>query len=331
MSNKTYVILGGNGIFGVHTALYLLKHANPKKVICVGRNPEKMDAFTLGVGHGDARYAYQQVHIVHEQDRLFEMFDKERPDVVVNFAALAYATSWTKAWRYYETNLTALARMTEFLAGRDYLRRWIQIGTSELYGSVDVPATEETPLRPTSPYAVSKAAGDMHLQSIVGVQKFPMNILRPSNAYGPGQQVYRVIPRLVVCGLTGQRMPLQGGGAVEKSYIHSQDLARAVHLIDEKAPLGTIYNAGPALPVSIRELAERIAKIMGIPFDQLVEMAPGRYGEDQRYWLDSSAIKRDTGWEPQIGLDEGLAEMVEWGRRHIEQLKLAPTEYTLYA
>ncbi len=80
-----------------------------------------------------------------------------------------------------------------------------------------------------------------------------------------------------------------------------------------------------------RELAERIAKIMDIPFDQLVEMAPGRYGEDQRYWLDSSAIKRDTGWEPRIGLDEGLAEMVEWGRRHIEQLKLAPTEYTLYA
>ena len=328
---KTYVILGGNGIFGVHTALYLLQHAQPRKVICVGRNPEKMDAFSLEVGKGDPRYAYYQIHIVHEQDRLFELFDAERPEVVINFAALAYATSWVKAWRYYETNLTTLARMTEGLAQRDYLRRWIQVGTSELYGSVDFPATEETPLRPTSPYAVSKAAGDMHLQSIVNVQKFPMNIIRPSNAYGPGQQVYRVIPRLVVCGLTGQRMPLQGGGVVAKSYIHSQDLARAIHLIDEKAPLGKIYNAGPAEPVTIRELAERTARIMGLKLDELVEMAPGRDGEDARYWLDSTSIRNDTGWEPRIGLDEGLKEMVEWGRRYIDSLKTAPTEYTLYA
>lgn len=329
--SKTYIILGGNGVFGVHTAIYLLRHANPKKVICVGRNPEKVDAFSLNVGRGDSRYNYHQIHIVHEQDRLFELFDSERPEVIINFAALAYATSWNKAWRYYETNLTTLARMTENLAARDYLKRWIQIGTSELYGSVDFPATEETLLRPTSPYAVSKAAGDMHLQSIVNVQNFPMNILRPSNAYGTGQQVYRVIPRLVLCGLTGQKMPLQGGGTVRKSYIHAQDLARAIHLIDEKAPLGTIYNAGPVSPVSIRELAERIASIIGVPFDSLVEMAPGRAGEDSQYWLDSSAIKRDVGWEPQIELTEGLNEMVEWGRQYLELLKSAPTEYTLYA
>lgn len=328
---RTYVILGGNGVFGVHTALYLLRNANPKKVICVGRNPEKTEAFTLNAGKEDSRYLYRQIHIVHEQDRLFELFDSERPEVVINFAALAYATSWNKAWRYYETNLTTLARMTEGLAARDYLRRWIQIGTSELYGSVDFPATEETLLRPTSPYAVSKAAGDMHLQSLVNVQNFPMNILRPSNAYGPGQQVYRVIPRLVVCGLTGQKMPLQGGGVVRKSYIHAQDLARAIHLIDEKAPLGKIYNAGPAEPVSIRELAEKVARIIGVPFDKLVDMAPARAGEDTQYWLDSSAIKRDTGWEPRIGLDEGLAEMVKWGRQYLESLKTAPTEYTLYA
>lgn len=328
---KTYMILGGNGVFGVHTALYLLRHADPNKVICVGRNPEKIDAFTLNVGRGDSRYLYQQIHLVHEQDRLFELLDSERPEVIINFAALAYATSWTKAWRYYETNVTTLARMTEGLANRDYLRRWIQIGTSELYGSVDFPATEETLLRPTSPYAVSKVAGDMHLQSIVNVQNFPMNILRPSNAYGPGQQVYRVIPRAVVCGLTGKKLSLQGGGVVRKSYIHAQDLARAIYLIDEKAPLGRIYNAGPAEPVSIRELAEKIARIIGVPFDKLVDMAPGRPGEDAQYWLDSSAIKRDTGWEPQIDLDEGLAEMVDWGRQYLDSLKIAPTEYTLYA
>jgi len=83
--------------------------------------------------------------------------------------------------------------------------------------------------------------------------------------------------------------------------------------------------------VSIRELAEGIAKIIGIPFDKLVEMAPGRPGEDAQYWLDSSAIRRDVGWESQIGLTEGLTEMVEWGRQYLDALKSAPIEYTLYA
>ena len=328
--NKTYIILGGNGVFGVHTALYLLKHANPKKVICVGRNPEKISAFTLDVGKGDARYEYRQIHIVHEQDRLFDLFDKQRPDVIINFAALAYATSWHRSWRYYETNVTTLARMTEGLSNRDYLRRWIQIGSSELYGSVETPATEETVLRPTSPYAVSKAAGDMHLQSLI-VQNFPMNILRPSNAYGPGQQMYRVIPRVVMCGLMGKKLPLQGGGKAKKSYIHAQDLARAIYLVDEKAPLGKIYNVGPKNPVSILEIVEKVARIIGIQMDDLVDIVPGRAGEDSQYWLDSSLINRDIGWEPGISLEKGLEDTVSWGRRYIGFLNNAPTEYTLYA
>ena len=84
---KTYVILGGGGVFGVHTAFYLLEHANPKKVICVGRNPEKPEPFSLNLGKGDPRYEYHQIHIVHEQDRLFELFDREKPEVIVSYAA----------------------------------------------------------------------------------------------------------------------------------------------------------------------------------------------------------------------------------------------------
>jgi dTDP-glucose 4,6-dehydratase len=328
---KTYVILGGNGPFGVHTALYLLQHANPKKVICVGRNPEKAPAFTLNVGKGDPRYAYHQIHIVFEQDRLFELFDRERPEVVVNYAALAFGASWKNAYRFYETNVVALAKMTEGLASRDYLERWIQIGSSELYGAVDHAATEEDPLRPTSPYSVSKAAGDMHLLALNPVTKFPFNILRPSNAYGPGQQLHRVLPRAVLCGLTGTKLPLHGGGRAKKSYIHAQDLARGIHLVAERAPLGKIYNMGPESPVSIRELVERVAAELRIPFEQLCEVTADRPGEDAQYWLDSSAIKRDLGWEPEISIEDGIRDMIAWGREHVDYLRTASTEYILQA
>ena len=137
---KTYIILGGNGSFGVHTALYLLNNAEPKKVICVGRNPEKPEPFTLNLGRGDSRYAYHQIHLVHEQDRLFELFDAERPEVIISYAAQGEgAVSWKKSWRFFETNCVALVKMGEDLIKRDYLERFIQIGTSELYGSVDLP------------------------------------------------------------------------------------------------------------------------------------------------------------------------------------------------
>lgn len=327
---KTYVILGGNGVFGIHAAFYLLKHADPKKVICVGRNPEKPPHFTLDLGRSDRRYAYHQIHVVHEQDRLIELFDLEKPAVIVNFAAQGEgAASWSKSWRFYDTNATALAKMTEELKTRSYLKRWIQIGTSELYGSCDFPAKEETPIRPTSPYAASKAAGDLHLLAISNVLKFPMNIIRPSNAYAPGQLLHRVIPKAVLCGLTGTKLPLQGGGKARKSYIHARDLARAIHLVSEKAPLGTVYNAGPEKPISIRDLVALVAEGLGMPFEQLCEVTEERLGQDSQYWLDSSAIKRDVGWEPQISLKQGIREMIDWGKKYLNDLRGVPTDYVL--
>ena len=330
MKSKTYVILGGGGSFGVHAAKYLLEHAEPSRVISVGRNPEREPAWTLEVGKGDPRYAYHQIHVVHEQDRLFELFDQVRPDVIVCFAAQGEgAVSWKKSWRFFDTNATALVKMAEELMKRDYLERFIQIGTSELYGSVEKPSKEDDPIRPTSPYAASKAAFDMYLLSVFNVLKFKMNIIRPSNAYGSGQLLHRVVPRAVVCGLSGQKLPLQGGGRAKKSYIHADDLARAIHLVAEKAPLGRVYNAGPASPISIRELVEKVASGLGIPFEQLCEVVPDRLGQDSQYWLDSSAIRKDVGWEPQISIEKGIQEVIGWGRKYLDYLKTVNPTYIL--
>lgn len=327
---KTYVVLGGGGSFGVNTAQYLLEHADPKKVISIGRNPEKPEPFSLNVGKGDPRYEYHQIHIVHEQDRLFELFDREKPEVIVSYAAQGEgAVSWKKSWRFFDTNGTALVKMSEELMSRDYMERFIQIGTSELYGSVNKPMKEDDPIRPTSPYAASKAAFDLYLLSVANVLKFRMNIIRPSNAYCPGQLLHRVIPRAVMCGLSGKKLPLQGGGRAEKSYIHARDLARAILLVSEKAPLGTVYNAGPPEPISIKHLVEKVADALKMPFEQLAEVVPDRLGQDSRYWLDSSAIKRDVGWEQEISLEQGLEEMVAWGRKYLPQLQATSTDYVL--
>ncbi len=327
-----YVILGGGGVFGIQAASYLLDEGEPECVVSVGRNPEKPEPFTLNVGKGDPRYRYHAIHITHEFDRLMDLLDEVRPDVIVNIAAQGEgAVSWKRSWRFFETNSVTLARMTEEVAARDYLKRWIQIGTSELYGSVDRPAKEDTPIQPTSPYAASKAAADMHLLSISKVLDFPMNIIRPSNAYAPGQLLHRVIPKAVVLGLTGQKLPLHGGGRARKSYIHARDLGRAIHLVATKAPLGRVYNAGPAEPISIRDLVAATARALDISFEELCEVTDDRLGQDSQYWLDSSAIREDVGWEPRIDLETGLRDMVEWGRKYLPALREWSTDYVLRA
>lgn len=328
---KTYAIIGAGGSFGIHTAFYLLDNADPKKVIGIGRNPLRPEPFSLNI-EKRKNFRYHAYHITYEMDSVLEVLDKEKPQVIINYAAQGEgAVSWKKSWRFFETNSMALAKLSEELMARDYLERFIQIGTSELYGSVDFAAKETTPIQPTSPYAASKAAFDMYLLSVQRFLKFPMNIIRPSNAYCPGQLLHRVIPKTIICGLTGKKLPLQGGGRAEKSYIHARDLARAILLVSEKAPLGTVYNAGPKDPTSIRRVVELTAQALGMPFEQLCEMTEDRLGQDSRYWLDSSAIKKDVGWEPEISWEEGLDEMVSWGRKYIDQLRDWPMDYVLRA
>ena len=329
---KRYAVLGGGGSFGIHTSKYLLDHAETDRVIAVGRNPARPEPFTLNVGKGDKRYSYHAYHVTHELDLLLELLDREEPQIIINYAAQGEgAVSWKHSWRFFETNSMALARLAEELMKRPYLERFIQIGTSEMYGSVEHATKEDEPIKPTSPYAASKVAFDMYLISVHKYLKFPMNIIRPSNAYCPGQLLHRVVPKAVICGLTGRKLPLQGGGRAEKSYIHARDLARAIHMVAEKAPLGTIYNAGPPKPISIRALVEKVADALQMKFENLCEITGDRLGQDSRYWLDSSSIKREVGWEPQISLEEGLAEMVAWGRKYVDQLRDWPMDYTLRA
>ena len=327
--SKTYMILGGGGSFGIHTAFYLLKHANPRRVIGVGRNLLRTEPFSLAIDKVPG-YEYHAYHLTYELDLLLELMDKVKPEVIVNYAAQGEgAVSWKNSWRFFETNSMALARLCEELMKRDWLERFIQIGTSEMYGSVAHATKEDEPIKPTSPYAASKVAFDMYLESVHKYLKFPMNVIRPSNAYCPGQLLHRVIPKTILYGLTGRKLPLQGGGKAEKSYIHARDLGRAIHLVAEKAPIGKIYNAGPAQPTSIRKVVELCAEALGMPFEQVCEMAPDRLGQDSRYWLDSSAIKRDIGWEPQVDWKVGLGEMVDWGRKYLDELKPMSTEYVM--
>ncbi len=329
-SFRRYAVLGGDGVFGIHMVKYLLDLPDTERVVSIGRNQRKPSVYSLDVGLGDPRFVYYQAHMVHEHDILMRLLDQEQPECIVNFAALAYATSWNDSYRYYDTNVVSLARMTEDIRDRDYFKHWMQIGSSEVYGpAIDGPCAEDAFPHPTSPYAVSKLAGDMHLKTYADSIDFPTNVIRPSNAYGPGQQLYRVMPRAAYCALTGQRFPLEGGGLAEKSFLHATDLASAVHAIITDGAQGEVYNAGPDSAVSIRRIVELIAEAAGVTMESFVDIAPGRATEDSRYWLDSTRIATELKWQPTISLERGAQEMVDWAAANLDALRAMPQQFSL--
>jgi len=309
-------ILGAGGVFGNNFAAYCLeRNAN---VMGIGRSPKKAACFTLGVD-----YPYHAYHLTYELEYVMAALRKFDPHYIVNFAAQGEgAASWgTDNWRFYETNCVGLAKLVCCLNEWRGFTRFVHIGTSELYGSRDTPAKEDAPIQPTSPYGVSKVAFDLHLKVMWERLKFPMNIVRPCNAYAPGQQLHRVIPRAMIAGRSKRKLELHGGGVSKKSYLHATDVSAGVYRVMTEAPAGEIYNCASDEPTSVRQVVEMCADALGIPFEQLAEVAPERFGQDDTYWMDSEKLKA-LGWRQEIGWEDGLRTMVDWVDKYPELLTM---------
>ncbi len=304
-------ILGGGGCFALNFARHL--NENGIEHFGIGRSRRKADPFWLA----PPAYNYHALHLVTQLQAVMAVLDTEKPDVVVNFAAQGEgaASFGENAPDFFQTNTVALSKLVLELEKRVYLRRFVQIGSSEVYGSPSVPAMETDLLDPTSPYSVSKAAFDLYLCSMWRNRKFQMNIVRPSNCYTEGQQLYRVIPRSIVHALKGEKLPLHGGGRAQKSYLHATDLSMALLTVIQEAPLGAIYNVGPDKPISIRALVAHVAAALGRSLDDIAVDVDDRVGQDAKYHLCMDAIKT-FGWKQEIDLESGIAGMVAWVRKY---------------
>ena len=321
-----YCIVGGGGCFGLNLARYLSSVGH--ECFGIGRSGPKIAPFWLA----PKNYRFYAYHTLFDLEYMVKLLDREKPQIMVNFAAQGEgaASFDSDCWRFYATNCVSLVRLVEAVRGKSWLKQFIHIGSSEVYGPVKKAAKETNVLNPTSPYSVSKAAFDLHLQVMHRIHSFPMNIVRPSNCYTPGQQLHRIIPKAIIYALSGKKLPLHGGGRAQKSYLHADDLSKAICLIAEHAPIGAIYNCGSRLPISIETVVQTCAEVCGISLEELVERVPDRKGQDSQYWLDSSELEKVTSWKPTVEFQIGVEQMVTWIKSYPELLKM-PTDYIMRA
>ncbi len=201
------------------------------------------------------------------------------------------------------------------------------MSTPEVYGSCSGFVKENFPFKPSTPYAVSRAAADMSLRTFNTAYEFPVVSTRAANVYGPGQQLYRIIPRTILFILLGRKMQLHGGGTSTRSFIHMQDVSDATWKIMENGKNGDTYHISTDNVISIHDLVMNICNKLNVSFNEYVEVVGERLGKDTAYHLDSTKLKTELGWKDSISLDKGIEECIEWIRNNLSVLKEQPYDY----
>ena len=325
MSNRI-VVIGSNSFSGASLIKEALEQGN--EILGISRSPENKACLLPYKWSARDLFQFRQLDLNNHTDEIINEIKNFETTHVINFAAQAMvAESWQNPDHWYQTNVVANVRLHNQLRQMNSLRKYVHVSTPEVYGSCSGLVDENHPFSPSTPYATSRAACDMHLLNFFKNYDFPVVFTRAANVYGPGQQLYRIIPRTILFIKLGKKLQLHGGGKSLRSFIHIRDVAEATLDIADKASPPKTFHLSTDQHVSIRSLVELICLKMGADFENLVEVSPDRPGKDDAYLLDSGKAKKEFDWEPKVSLEDGIDETIEWVQNNFDDLIKEPMEY----
>ena len=323
---SSVVVLGSNSFSGASFVDYLLNQE--QKVIGTSRSKEPIDAMLPYKWHDHQNFNFHQLDLNQDLNKIVDLIHTEKPEYVVNFAAQSMVgESWQNPDHWFMTNVVSTIKLHDALRKLDFLKRYVHISTPEVYGSCEGFVKEDFPFNPSTPYAVSRAAADMSLRTFRAAYEFPVIITRAANVYGPGQQLYRIIPRTILFILLGKKIELHGGGSSTRSFIHIRDVSDATWKIAQHGINGDTYHISTDEVISIRDLVAKICTKLGARLEDYVEIVGERLGKDSAYHLDSTKVRRELGWADQIKLDAGIDECISWVQGKLDALRNVPINY----
>ncbi len=313
---STVLVTGGAGFIGSNFIRYWL-HRYPTDSIVnydfltyAGNLPNLTD-----VAEEEAdRYRFVQGDI-GDYDLALETMQEHRPDYVVNFAAESHnSRAVLHPEVFFQTNCVGTVQLMR-AALEAKVPRFHHISTCEVYGDLSLDTddvfTEDSPFLPKTPYNASKAAADMAVKTFFLTYDLPVTISNCSNNYGAYQFPEKVIPLFTVRALQGQKMTLYTTSQNKREWLHVDDHCRAIDLILKQGKVGEIYNIGSGLEVDVEGIADGILNVLGLD-DSYKTYVPDRPSHDRRYLLDSSKIRRELGWSPEVDFEEGFNLTVNW-------------------
>ena len=296
------LVTGGAGFIGTNCINYF----NKKKDFII--NVDKLGIGSVNRNLSLERNNFQKIDI----SRKFPLELLNEIDLIINFASESHVDrSIDDPMFFYKNNLGLIMNLLEAMRKSSSNIRMVHVSTDEVYGDILKGSfTEDSPLKPSSPYAASKASQDSFVLSYVRTYGLNISITRCTNNYGAFQLPEKLIPKAIIRAMMGNKVPIYGDGMQIRDWLYVDDHCRAIDLVAEKGQKGEIYNVSAGNEIPNIEIIKIILSLLNKD-DSLIEHVEDRKGHDIRYSLDSKKI-REMGWKPQIEIKEGLNNTVKW-------------------
>ena len=313
------VVTGGAGFIGANFVYYMLENRPEDKIICYDKLTYAGNLATLEEAQKNENFKFIKGDIA-DREAVYKMFEEEKPDVIVNFAAESHVDrSIENPEVFLQTNVIGTSVLMD--ACRKYgIQRYHQVSTDEVYGDLpldrpDLFFTEETPLHTSSPYSASKASADLLVMAYHRTYGLPVTISRCSNNYGPFHFPEKLIPLMIINALHDKKLPVYGDGLNVRDWLFVKDHCAAIEIILRKGKVGEVYNIGGHNERQNIQVVKAILQELG-KGEELIEHVTDRKGHDRRYAIDPAKIRRELGWEPTTSPEEGIKATVQWYKEH---------------
>ena len=315
MMDKKILVTGGAGFIGGNFVHYMVDKYPNYMIVNLDALTYAGNLETCQPVEGKPNYKFVKGDIA-DRDFIFDLFEKEKFDIVVNFAAESHVDrSVTDPEIFIKTNVLGTQVLMD--ASRAYgVERYHQVSTDEVYGDLpldrpDLFFTEETPLHTSSPYSASKASADLLVFAYHRTFGLPITISRCSNNYGPYHFPEKLIPLMISRALNDEQLPVYGNGENVRDWLHVYDHCAAIDLILHKGRVGEVYNVGGHNERTNLEVVKTILKALNKP-ESLITYVKDRPGHDLRYAIDPQKLETELGWKPTYNFDTGIQQTIEW-------------------
>ena len=305
-------VTGGLGFIGSNFIRYILSEESSISLINIDAQTYAGNPDNLTDIQSKKNYTYFK-GLIQDYHFIEEIFKKYKIDAVINFAAETHVDrSIASAQPFIETNIVGTHVLLE-LALKHKIKKYIQISTDEVYGSIEPPQkfNETSPIKPNSPYSASKASADHLVRAYYKTYGLDTVTIRCSNNFGPYQYPEKVIPYFISLALENKKVPVYGDGMNIRDWVYVLDFCSAIKLILEKGKTGEVYNVGGDYEITNIDLTKKLLKLLGKP-ESLMSFVKDRQGHDRRYAMDSTKIKTELGWKRKYNFEQALEETINW-------------------
>ena len=315
MTKKTIVVTGGAGFIGSNFVYYILNKYPDYRVVCVDCLTYAGNLSTLKTALENPNFRFSKTNIC-DYDSIKKLFEEEKPDIVINFAAESHVDRSIKNPDIFvKTNISGTQTLMDVCRELN-IPRFHQVSTDEVYGDLpldrpDLFFTEKTPVHASSPYSASKAGADLLVLAYYRTFNFPATISRCSNNYGPYHFPEKLIPLMIINALNDKPLPVYGDGKNVRDWLYVEDHCKAIDLIIHSNKLGEVYNVGGHNEMANIDIVKLILGKLKKP-ESLITFVEDRKGHDRRYAIDPTKIHDELGWLPETKFADGIEKTIDW-------------------